>query len=173
MNGMQQVHKLKPDESRESDGEPVYLTPQGIERLCERLIRLKDTLPEQAAEAERAAAFGDRSENAAYKDAKALLRRTHRQIFTIENQLKRAVPIASGPSASGKVQMGSTVILELLAGGARKTFRILGPRETDPSGGRISHESPLGAALMHRAQGETVNVETPNGTRGYRIIEIR
>lgn len=148
---------------------PIPLTPRGIERLHERLIRLKAALPEYIAEAARTAAEGDRSDNDAYKQSKALLRRTHRQIFTIEDQLKRVVPIKQGPDASGTVQLGSTVVLE---GPARKTFEIVGPFETSPARGRISHESPLGAALIGRSQGETVTIKTPKGVQKYRIEEI-
>lgn len=166
-----QLHKLKPDESRTSDGEPVYLTPATIERLQHRLTRLKKTLPDAALEAARTAAYGDRSDNAEYKEAKGSLRRLHGQIFRIENQLKHAVPIETGRAVDGKIKLGATVTLETGAG-ARKIFQILGPYEADPTKGRISYESPLGAALLGHMTGEIVSVTTPNGAQTYRIIEI-
>ncbi len=154
------------------DDGPIYLTPEGIEKLKERLLHLKKVLPDLIRETTRAADYGDRSDNAEYKDAKATLRRTNRHIMTIEEQLKRVVVIAPGSNLSGKVELGSTVDLESKEG-VKKTFQILGPRETKPERGRISNKSPVGAALMHRKVGETVVIHTPSGSQEYRILEIR
>lgn len=157
------------------DTGPIHLTPQGIKRLQDRLARLKHDLPAFIEETQRTAAYGDRSDSAEYKEAKSNLRRTNRQIFSIEDQLKRVVEIPNGTS-SGKVQLGCTVILESKSADnkkTRKTFRILGPAETDPGQGRISHISPLGAALLDRSVGETVKIETPRGSQEYKILEIK
>ncbi|MGD1003399.1 MAG: transcription elongation factor GreA [Minisyncoccia bacterium] len=155
--------------------EPVYLTPEGVARLKARLERLKASLPAAIAETSRTSAYGDRSDNAEYKEAKGILRRTHGQIFNIEDQLKRVVIIPSGADAMGTIQLGSTVIVEIKKDGAllRKTFRILGSSETDPGRGRISHTSPLGAALLGRAAGDVVTVQTPGGTQEYKVVEVR
>jgi transcription elongation factor GreA len=175
-----QLHKLRNDESREKDGEPVHLTPAGIARLEKELANLKQRLPTLAGETARTAAYGDRSDNAEYKQAKGALRFTHRRIFEIEQQLKRAVAIPSGPSATGTVQLGSTVVLE--SNETLKTYEIVGPAETDPAHGRISHQSPLGAALIGHAKGDVIEIKMAGGSNGkvtgnngqeYRIIDIR
>ena len=147
---------------------PIYLTPDGIERLKERLLRLKQALPKLITETKQAADYGDRSDNAEYKDAKANLRRANWQILHIEEQLKRVVIIASQSHLSGKVELGSTVILESKEG-IKRTFQILGPRETKPEHGRISDKSPVGAALMNRKVKEIVVIQTPNGAQEYKI----
>jgi transcription elongation factor GreB len=157
--------------SQMPDTAPVYLTPEGIQRLRDRLARLKKDLPAFAEEAARTAAYGDRSDSSEYKEAKSILRRTHRQIFAIEDQLKRVVAIPSGPGAAGTVQLGSTVKLES-SKGVVKTFRILGSSETNPGNRRISHVSPLGAALIGLSKGDEVVIATPNGKKKYRILEI-
>jgi transcription elongation factor GreA len=151
--------------------EPVYLTQEGVARLKARLERLKQSLPAAIAETSRTSAYGDRSDNAEYKEAKGILRRTHAQIFDIEDQLKRIVIIPSGTGTEGTIQLGSTV--KLSVSGIAKTFRILGSSETDPSHGRISHTSPLGAALLGHAAGDMVIVQTPGGKQEYKIVEIR
>lgn len=153
------------------DYSPVHLTQSGLDRLKDQLERLQKSLPQLISETARAAAYGDRSENAEYKEAKSTLRRTHRQIIGIEDRIKRAVVIKKDPNAFEGVQIGSTVILETK--GKQKTFEILGSYETDPARGRISFQSPLGAALLGHMAGEKVAVETPGGTQEYRIIEIR
>jgi transcription elongation factor GreA len=57
--------------------------------------------------------------------------------------------------------------------GSQKTFQILGPRETNPDQGRISFQSPLGAALLDHKVGDSITLKTGNGDREYRIIEIK
>jgi transcription elongation factor GreA len=159
--------------------EPVYLTPEGVRRLEARLARLKASLPAVIAETARTSAYGDRSDNAEYKEAKGILRRTHGQIFNIEDQLKRVVLIPSGAGVAGTIQLGSTVIVEIKKDGnasgavVRKTFRVLGSSETDPGRGRISHTSPLGAALLGHTVGDVVVVKAPGGTQEYKIVEVK
>ncbi len=165
----------------------IPLTPEAHARMKERLARLKTQIPSLAAEAGEAAAQGDRSENDAYKEAKGLLRRAQRQILTLEDQLKRVVEISSGSGKDGLVRLGSTVKLELTNGKDKNTgrgrkknddssrkmvFRIVGPFETDPTSGRISNKSPLGAALLGHAEGDVVTVRAANGTIHYHIIAI-
>lgn len=163
--------KRKSDELRKQDDSPIYISEAALQHLREQLARLKGALPDFINEARRTAAYGDRSDNAEYKEAKSVLRRTHRKILSIENQIKRAVIIPAGPNISGKVQLGSTVVLE--SNGAQKTFQILGSHETDPAKGRISYRSPLGAALIGRGNGDTITIPTPKGLREYRILDIK
>jgi transcription elongation GreA/GreB family factor len=166
------ITRRKSAELKMQDNEPVlYLTADGLKRLEERLARLKRVLPGYIAEAHRTAEYGDRSDNAEYKEAKFILRRTHRQIFTIEDKLKRASVISPEQNKSGIVRLGSTVILESKTG-MRKTYRILGSQESNPEKGNISYKSPLGSALMNRGKGDMVAVKTGNGSQEYRIIEI-
>src|SRR3989338_994457 len=106
------------------DESPIYLTPEGLKRLQDKLAHFKKDLPDYISETQRTAAYGDRSDNAEYKEAKSVLRLTHRQILSIEDRLKRAVMITSGRNAKGTVELGSTVLLEL-KGGVKSTFRIL------------------------------------------------
>jgi len=152
---------------------PVYLTPEAIERLRERLVRLKRDLPAAAAEAKSTAEYGDRSDNAAYKEAKGILRRLKGQIIRIEAQLKYSVVIEKGANPDGTIRLGSTVTLEQRGGGARRTFEIVGPFETDPARARISHESPLGAALIGKKSGDTILVKTPDGNQEYKILAVK
>jgi transcription elongation factor GreA len=150
--------------------EPIHLTAEGLRRLETKLARLKAALPGYIEETARTAAYGDRSDNAEYKDAKGKLRGAHRQIFNIEDQLKRVVVIAEGRNASGTVQIGSRVVLE--DGAQKLTLFIVGPQETDPGKGRISHLSPLGAALIGKREGDMATIPAPQGVRSCRILEV-
>jgi transcription elongation GreA/GreB family factor len=153
------------------DEGPLYLTEEALQKLKAELERLKRSLPALIGEAQRTAAYGDRSDNAEYKQAKGSLRRANYRILEIEDQLKRVEIITPGTGASGMIELGSTVVLE--SDGKESVFQILGPHETDPGAGAISHESPLGVALMYKKAGETVSIETPKGTKDYFIQEVR
>ncbi|MDP3901655.1 MAG: GreA/GreB family elongation factor [bacterium] len=153
--------------------EPIYLTEGGFKLLKRKLEQLKNVLPERIAETARTAAFGDRSDNAEYKAAKGILRRTNYQIIEIQEQIKRVVVIKKDSNIFGKVQLGSTVIIE--NDGVRQTYQILGPQETNPSKGSISYQSPLGAALMNHKQDDVVMIHLPidgGAVRKYRILKI-
>jgi transcription elongation GreA/GreB family factor len=153
--------------------EPIPMTPEGIERLRVRYEHLKKILPELAAETARTAAYGDRSDNAEYKQAKGALRYTHYEIYRLEDQLKRVVAITPGRNAAGTIRLGSRVTLVSSDKTMQTiTFEIVGPTETDPAKGRISDRSPLGAALMNRAEGDKVTLKTTNGERTYQILEV-
>lgn len=172
--------RRKSDELKKQDDEPIYLTEEGFKQLEEKLARLKRVLPGFIEEAQRTAAYGDRSDNAEYKEAKSTLRRTNWQILSIQDQIKRVAIIASGPNTSHRVGLGSTVVLKVEdpehsrgTDGTEKTFQILGSRETDPARGRISYQSPLGAALMGHMKGDIVRIQTGSGSRAYHILEIR
>ena len=51
-------------------------------------------------------------------------------------------------------------------------YSVVGPVEADPIGGKISDESPLGAALMGKSVGETATITTPKGETVYTIKSI-
>lgn len=153
------------------DASPVHLTEGGLLRMKKRLVDLKASLPYLISEASQAAAQGDRSDNDAYKQSKSILRRTHRQIWSIEDQLKQVVVITSGRNAAGTVQLGSRVTLETDKKG-QKIFEIVGSRETNPGRGRISHESPLGKMLLGHKERDTIMLRMASGEKKYKILEI-
>ena len=146
-----------------------HITKAKFDELCTKLDRLKNiTRPKQMAEVKRLAEMGDFSENHAYSVAKSRLRGTNQWILDIEDQLKRAIIIEA--AADGRVELGSTVTVT--AEGRTKTFLILGSTETDPFKGIISHNSPIGAALMHKRIGDKVKVKLANKEVEYLIVQI-
>ncbi len=166
-----QIPKRRSDALRKNDDGPVFLTEDYLRKRKELLLRLKKSLPEIIAETQRTAAYGDRSDNAEYKEMKGRLRRTHRQILGMEDQIKRAVVINPERNASNTIHLGSTVVLE--EKGIQKIFQIVGPQETNPSKNRISFQSPLGNALLEHKKDDVVVLKTENGARNYLILEIR
>lgn len=153
------------------DDGPFHVTADGLAKLKEKLTRLENSLPSLIAETQRTAAYGDRSENAEYQAAKGALRRANFQIIKVQDQIRRAKVFDSGPSNLGTIRLGSKVALEFE--GREINFEIVGPHETNPERGRISFESPLGAALLHRKKNDVVMLETAVGQKQYRILAIR
>ena len=156
----------------EEENEPVVLTPAGLRRLEQELERLETKDVKQAIEdVARTGAFGDRSENAEYQEARHRLSRTHARIFGLKERLKRVAIIQKPRSGAQTVRLGSVVLVRV--GKQERTYEIVGPSESSPSHGRISHVSPLGVALIGKRVGDTGNISTPNGETSYHICEIK
>ena len=49
---------------------------------------------------------------------------------------------------------------------------MVGPKEADPRNGRISHESPIGKALLGCHIGEEIQVDTPGGAIRLKVVSI-
>jgi transcription elongation factor GreA len=151
--------------------DPVYLTSEGAAKLRAELEQLRG--PKRAEMAERlrrAVRQGDLSENADYIMAKEEQAFLEGRIQELELLLREAVVVGPSP-ASDTVQIGSTVVV-VEDGGEPETFTVVGVKEAKPSEGRISHESPIGQALLGKRQGEAAEAATPGGTIRLKILEI-
>jgi transcription elongation factor GreA len=152
------------------NNKPVYLTPEGVERLETELRHLiTEERPRVAQRIHDAKLDGDITENAEYEDAKQEQSFLEGRIATIEAQLKNA-EVIEHPNGD-KVRIGSTVVISGPDG--KETLTIVGSAEAAPREGRISNESPVGQALMGHKKGETVTVEAPAGAVTYTLVSIR
>ena len=115
------------------------------------------------------AEMGDLSENAAYQIAKGKLRGINQRILDLEAQLKRAI-IITHTLSSHSVCLGSLVTVEV--DGKEKAYRILGSTEVNPLQNIISHNSPLGLALMGKKVSDTFSVPLKEKTLQGKIIAI-
>jgi transcription elongation factor GreA len=146
-----------------------YVSQEGIEKLKQELVELKTVRRKDVVlKIETAKALGDLSENADYHEAKNELGFVDGRIQDIEQTLKNVSIIEEG--GSSVVRIGST--LEVESKGMRKTFKIVGSNEADPTQGLISNESPLGSAFLGHAKGEHVEVTTPAGSQVYTILVV-
>ena len=113
--------------------------------------------------------YGDLSENAEYDAAREEQGIVETRIAEIENILQNAAIIKGG--ISGQVGLGSVV--ELMTGSKTAVYTVVGPVEADPLEGKVSNESPIGAALMGKKVDDTVEINTPKGKLEYKIISIK
>ena len=148
----------------------VYqITESGQRELERELDELKSRRGEIADKIAAARDFGDLSENAEYDAAREAQGLLETRITEIETILQNASIIQTGNSST--VMLGSTVELE--ANGKAVTYTVVGPVEADPLEGKVSNESPIGQALMGKAVGDTVTINTPKGELAYTVVALR
>jgi len=151
----------------------VYLTDEGVENLRQEFDYLTNVKrPALADRLHKAIQQGDLTENADYIAAKEEQGFLEGRIQQIEVMLRNAVIIEeNGPSE--EVILGSRVTVVEEGFEDAEIFRIVGPAEADPAGGNVSHESPLGSALLGCRVGDTVAVDAPAGEILFRITAIQ
>jgi len=149
----------------------VYLTPEGWRKLREELDYLCTVRrAEVAQQIQEAKSDGDIMENVGYDEAKNEQAFVEGRILTLEAMLRRAVLIETG--SSDYVALGSRVTVQERGSDNVETYFIVGSAEADPSQGRISNVSPMGRALMERAAGDEVVVDTPGGKLYFEVMSI-
>ena len=152
------------------DGEPI--TPAGREALEGELEMLQTSArKEMAARIQAARELGDLKENADYHIAKNDQALLETRIKRLRERLRKAVVVESGTDNS-TFEFGRTAEVLDEESGKVHTWTIVGSTEADLAAGKLSAESPVSAALLGRAPGEEVDVETPRGKRRYRVQKL-
>ena len=154
------------------NGDVVYLTQEGLQKIKEELHYLKTEKRAEISERlELAIAEGDISENADYDYAKQEQAFCEGRIKDLEDSLRWAVVIKDeGPADS--VRVGSTVTIVEEGDDFEETYRIVGVHEANPSKGFISNESPIGSALLGAKLNQVVTAKTPAGSINFVIKAI-
>lgn len=154
-------------------GRPV-ISQDGLAKLEEELNYYKLVKRKEIAEQIKIArGFGDLSENAEYDEAKNEQAKIEDHITQLENMLRTAVVVDHTDLSNDKVGVGSTVKVRDNASGFEAEYKIVGATEADPLEGRISNESPVGAALIDAKLGQEVTFAVPDGMRTLKVLEIR
>ena len=154
-----------------TDEDSMYFSKEGLAKLKNELGNLKTKKRKEIADRlEYAKSLGDLSENSEYQEAKEAQILNEGKIAEMEDMLRRAVVVEKTASRE-KVDIGLEIIVED-AGGKRTSFTVVGANESSPLENKISHESPLGKALLGRKKFESVSVQTPKGVIQYKIIDI-
>jgi transcription elongation factor GreA len=148
------------------------LTQQGYAKLGAELAELKGKRLELIDEMRQAAADKDFRENAPLDAAREQRGHLEGRIRELEEALKSATIIDEIRKPSLKVSVGDSIVLSDIVSGEELRYTIVGPREMDPTKGRISSNSPTGKALLGRAQGEIVEITAPLGRLKYQIKQI-
>src|SRR3972149_4649855 len=152
------------------DQDSTYFSKEGLVKLKSELESLKTKKRKEIADRlEYAKSLGDLSENSEYQEAKESQILNEGKIVELEDMLRRAVVVEH--AFKDTADIGSQIVLED-SGGNQLRFTIVGSKEASPSENKISHESPLGKALLGRKKHDNISVNIPKGVAQYKITDI-
>ena len=152
--------------------EAVYLTKQGYTEVEAELADLQSRSSQVIDEMRRAAADKDFRENAPLQAAREERGHIEGRIIELKEVLKSAVVIGEKQKETRRVSIGDSVILCDLTSSEERRYTLVSSKETDPARGKISTVSPIGKAIMGKAQGETVELTAPVGKLRYQIKTV-
>lgn len=148
----------------------ILISAEGLENLKKELQDLIEfKRPEIAKNIQMARDQGDLSENAQYDAFKHEQGLVEGRIKELEDIIKKAKIIEEGES-NGTVKIGSTVTIHVE--GEKEIIKIVGSMEADAMNKMISHESPIGTALLGKKVGDVAEVSAPVGKLKYKILQI-
>ena len=151
----------------------TLLTAEGLKKLEEELNYYKSVRRIEVAERIKIAiSYGDISENSEYDDAKNEQAFIDGHIIELENNINTAKIIDENVKGD-TVTVGSKVTLLDEEFNEELEYTIVGSSEADPFNNRISNESPVGVAILGKAKGDKVEVNTPDGMVSFKILSIQ
>ena len=142
------------------------------ELLAEYKHLVEDVYPKVAEDVAEMSAQGDRSDNAGYREARRIQGKTISRIRFLQKILENSRVIDPTHLPKDRVSLLSRVEFTNLATNTRMKFQIVSPHEMDLEAGKISLNSPIGAALMGKKVGEIAEAQIPAGTLRLRIESI-
>ncbi len=144
-----------------------------VQRLKKELADLQYELSHKIPkDLEEARAHGDLSENAEYEAAKNRQEFVRARIAQMQGRIRELSLYNVQSIPHDVVAYGSRVTVEDLDEGESVVYEIVFPEEVNAANGQISLGSPLGRALLNKAVGDEVEVQTPRGKRSYQITEL-
>jgi transcription elongation factor GreA len=150
-----------------------YMTREGYERLKSELEEMKTKGRAEAARAiGEAREKGDLSENAEYDAAKEAQGMLELRINELEKQLSSARVLDASSVDTSQVTVLAKVTIVNIKNKAKVTYQLVSESEADLKSKRISVNSPMGQGLLGKKVGEIAEVNTPNGTMQFQVLEI-
>ena len=148
----------------------ILLTQSALEKVEAEMDALIIKRKEIAEEIKKAREFGDLSENAEYHAAREAQSHNETEILRIREMLENYELVEE--SDGNSVSMNTELKILYVEDNEEDTIKIVSTIEADPFEGKLSNESPIGAGLIGRSVGETVEVQTPGGLIQLKILEI-
>jgi len=153
--------------------EKIPMTDAGYSTLENELKhRQQVERPRIIAQITDARTHGDLSENAEYHAAKEQQSLNEGRIAELEDKLARADVIDVTKLSGDTIKFGATVTLIDEDTEKKQVWQIVGEPEADAKSGKISITSPLARALIGKAKGAQVEVNTPGGAKAYEVKKI-
>lgn len=150
-----------------------YYTAEGLKKLKDELNHLRDVERPKASEAiAEARDKGDLSENAEYDAAKEAQGLLEMRISRMEEVVANARLIDESQLDTSKVLVHSLVKIKNLNNNMEVTYKLVAQSEADLKSGKISVDSPIGKGLLGKKEGDTAEINVPNGTLKFEILKI-
>lgn len=152
----------------------IVMSAAGLKAVQEELEYLKTVRrKELAEEIKEARSHGDLSENSEYDEAKNTQGLVENRISELEQMIKNVRILDESELSADTVGVGIHVTIQEEGEDEAEEYTIVGRTEADPLNGKISDESPVGAALMGKRVGDTADVLLPSGhTVTYTVLNI-
>lgn len=149
------------------------LTEANIKKLREELdYRMTVKRAEIAKEKLVAAAHGDRSENAEYKEACRNYRENDNRIQYLLTMISTATVVDESTLDKSVLGVGSKAKVKFVEDDEENIITLATTMDMDPENMCISVESDLGKALLGKKAGELVDVHAPGEDYTVEILEI-
>ncbi len=153
--------------------EKIPMTLEGLGRLEEERKRLmSEERPRIIRAIAEAREHGDLSENAEYHAARERQSFIEGRLAELDDLISRAEVIDTTKLSGDVVRFGATVLLADEDTDEETTYQIVGSHESDIDSGRLSVTSPLARALIGKSLGDSVEVNTPRGSKFYEIVKV-
>ena len=149
------------------------LTHENMRKLQEELdYRMTVKRAEIAKEKLIAAAHGDRSENAEYKEACANYRENDNRIQYLLSMISTATVIDDKNVDKTVLGINSKARIKFVEDDDEDVITLVTTMDLDPENMMISIESDLGKALAGKKAGDIVEVNAPGTNYTVEILEI-
>ena len=151
----------------------VPMTQSGYQTLVDEVRRLKTVeRPAVVKAIEEARSHGDLSENAEYHAAREKQAFIEGRLIELEDKIASAEVIDTSQLAGSVIRFGATVTVADEDTDQESTYTIVGEDEADIAKGRLSVTAPLARALIGKQKGDTFEVTTPGGSKGYEVVKV-
>jgi transcription elongation factor GreA len=155
-----------------TDSQETFVSQEKFDEMIKELENLKTVRrTEIAKNLEYARSLGDLSENAEYQEARDLQAATEERIKKLEDLVKNTKILTDGKKKN-EVSFNSVVSIKKEGSPDLHEYTIVGSEEADMRVHKLSHVSPLGAALMGKKKGDSFTFETPSGKQTYTIEKV-
>ena len=150
-----------------------YLTEENVRKLREELdYRMSVVRAKIAKEKLEAAAHGDRSENAEYKEACRNYRENDNRIQYLLTMISTAIIVDEESNDKSTLGLNSKARIKFVEDDDEDVVTLVTTMDLDLENMCISIESDLGKALMGKKVGDVVQVEAPGGNYTVEVLEI-
>jgi len=154
-------------------GKQMYYTQKGYQELIDELQYLKHEKREKIKnDIAVARSFGDLSENSEYDEARNEQAKNEARIKELEELVENALILDESTIDTSVVSLGSSVKVWNGAVNSEMTFDLVGSNESNPMEGKISDQSPIGAALIGKKEGDEFEGEAPAGSRKMKVLAV-